>query len=168
MSSFFPSLFHLWKACHPLYSLPHLSQRSPHPSVDQTFRLFCLLSLTLSVFSLRLKTQSSSLHSLSCLPQRPPHPSQVQIPRLHRLPLSHHLSSLWETQSPPSSLHSLSFLPGRSSHPSLAKQEPFIITGCRRPPSFKKQRTSLASANVCNALHRETWWDRVERWMSQI
>lgn len=69
-------------------SPPTLSVFSPTSPSDQPIPQWIKPSdysasfVTLSVFGLGLKTQSSSLHSLSCLPQCSHHPSYVQIPQI--------------------------------------------------------------------------------------
>lgn len=171
----------LWHFCYIIHvvfsflSPPTLSVFSPTSPSDQPIPQwikpsdYSASSVTLSVFGLGLKTQSSSLHSLSCLPQRSHHPSYVQIPQITPSPsVTSSIFSLKQPiTTPPPPLFTLPCRSSLGDHliPHLLTRSIHHRRASEAPP-FKNRRTSLASANVCNALYGERWWDAVERWMT--
>lgn len=164
--SIFYSVFHHWKLSHPLCIPPKPLLVSPHSSVDQTLRLFCLFY---HIIYLQFEAEHPII--LSAFPVMPPStftPSLIgSNPQITPTPFV--TSSIFNLKNP---VLSLLFIPCRSS---LGDHLiPHLLTGTIHhhevsgAPSFKKRRVSLTSANVCNALHRETWWDGVKRWMTWI
>lgn len=104
---------------HPLCILPHLSQRSPHPS---DCHIICL--------QFEAKTQS--------FPVMPP--SYAQIPPDYTVSLCHiiYLHSKKANHLPPLLLSALPVAPPRATiSPLSCWHESFIIAGCRRPHRLK-------------------------------
>lgn len=164
---YYPCCFFLSFPTHPLCILPHLSQWPAHPSVDQTLRLFCLFC---HIICLWFGAKNPII--LSAFPVMPPPvftPSLIRSnPPDYTVSLCHiiYLQSKTANHNTPP----LFTLPCRSSlgdHliPHLLTRSIHHRRVSEAPP-FKNRRTSLASANVCNALYGERWWDAVERWMT--
>lgn len=123
--------FTLWLFCHTIYVSPPkkkktplcilslLSQRSSHPSVDQTLRLFCFFC---HIICLQFEAKNPII--LSAFPVMPPSAFTSSLigsnPQITPAPFVR--SSIFTLKNPiiAPCLHPPWLHPGRSSHPSLA------------------------------------------------